>query len=167
MLGEKSLTTKTGNRDRAIRRDKRLKRFARPLRNHIAALTCCAPEAEDLIDSYPALLVGLVSPLTTAGQRQQAFKAILAGQPLKQIASLLNLPVWLRRMPAEAFREPIRHLPAEAEFQSKVANFIPAKARRTREWLEHVSRADEACGGAFALWVAKYCHDIAPSRRTP
>lgn len=151
--------------DDATQRKQRLKRFAPLFRDRVAALTCCAPEAEDLIDSFPGLLVALVSNVGTQRQRARAFETILNGGSLKQAADVLALPLWLRKMPPEAFREPIRQLPGEAQFTAKIINFIPQKAHSTGDWLEHVSFADEACSSGFALWVAKHCGSVAPSRR--
>ena len=155
----------SGPRDDATQRAQRLKRFTPLFRERIAALTCCAPQAEDLADSFPGLLVALVSNVGTAQQRAKAFETILSGGSIKVAAELLELPIWLKKMPPEAFREPIRHLPSEAQFTAKIANFIPDKANSTGDWLEQVSFADEACDSGFALWVAKHCGSVAPSRR--
>lgn len=151
--------------DASARRAERLKRFSPLFRDRVAALTCCSPQAEDLIDSFPGLLVALVSDVGTRLQRARAFEAILNGDSVKYAAECLELPIWLRKMPPEAFREPLRRLPNEQQFTAKIANFIPAKAHRTGDWLEHVSFAEEACDSDFALWVAKHCTSISPSRR--
>ncbi len=151
--------------DAASRRVQRLKRFAPLFRDRIAALTCCAPQAEDLVDSFPGLLVALVSNVGTRQQRAQAFEAILNGDSIKSAAQHLELPIWLRKMPPEAFREPLGRLPSEQQFTAKIANFIPDKAHRTGDWLEQVSFAEEACDSDFALWVAKHCSSVSPSRR--
>ena len=150
---------------RAACRARRLKRFAPLFRDRIAGLTCCAPQAEDLADSFPGLLVALVSNVGTAEQRAVAFDTILSGGSIKAAAQQLALPLWLRKMPPEAFREPLRHLPGEAQFTAKITNFIPEKAHVAGDWLEQVSFADEACDSGFALWVAKHCGSVAPSRR--
>ncbi len=152
-------------RNGAPQRAQRLKRFTPLFRDRIAALTCCAPQAEDLADSFPGLLVALVSNVGSAQQRTKAFEAVLNGGSIKVAAELLELPLWLKKMPPEAFREPLRHLPSEAQFTAKIANFIPNKANSTGDWLEQVSFADEACDSGFALWVAKHCGSVAPSRR--
>ena len=47
--------------EQAARRTRRLTRFAPIFRERIAALTCCAPQAEDLADSFPGMLVALVA----------------------------------------------------------------------------------------------------------
>lgn len=146
-------------------RSRRLKRFSPLFRSRIAALTCCAPQAEDLAESFPGLLVAMVSNISTIEKRSKAFGTILDGGSIKVAAEILGLPMWLRKMPPEAFREPIRRLPTESQFTAKITNFIPERAHSTGDWLEHVSFADEACGSSFALWVAKHCGSVAPSRR--
>lgn len=151
--------------DRRDCRERRLKRFAPIFRERIAALTCCAPEAEDLIDSFPALLVALVSNFATPEIRAHAFRTILDGRPLKEAATALALPLWLKKMPPEAFREPIIQLPNTAPFASKISNFIPQEVGSTPDWLEQVQLAEGACDSAFALWVAKHCDAVTPLRR--
>lgn len=146
-------------------RAQRLKRFSPIFRARVAALTCCSSRAEDLAESFPGLLVAMVSNISTLEQRSRAFKIILGGGSLKEAADVLGLPMWLKKMPPEAFREPIGHLPSENQFTAKITNFIPEKAHSTGDWLEQVSFADEACGSSFALWVAKHCRSVAPSRR--
>ena len=146
-------------------RARRLKRYSPLFRARIAALTCCSSQAEDLADSFPGLLVALVSNVSSVEKRSKAFDTVLEGGSVKAAAEILGLPFWLKKMPPEAFREPIRHLPSESQFTAKITNFIPDKAHTTGDWLEHVSFADEACGSSFALWVAKHCSSVAPSRR--
>ncbi|MFY0611925.1 MAG: PcfJ domain-containing protein [Hyphomicrobiaceae bacterium] len=151
--------------NRAACRARRLNRFAPLFRDRVAALTCCAPQAEDLADSFPGLLVALVSNVGTVEQRAAAFNTILSGGSLRLAAQQLALPLWLRKMPPEAFRGPIRQLPGEDQFTAKISNFIPEKAHIAGDWLEQVSFAGEACHSGFALWVAKHCGSVAPSRR--
>ena len=75
--------------DDTAQRKQRLTRFSPLFRDRIAALTCCAPEAEDLVDSFPGLLVALVSNVGTPRQRARAFETILNGGSLKQAAEIL------------------------------------------------------------------------------
>lgn len=146
-------------------RRRRIERFPPEMRELIAALTCCAPQAEDLADSFPALLVALVSDFATPAARSEAFHLILEGQSLKRAAATIGLPLWLKKMPAEAFREPIGPLPSAAPFCTKIGNFIPPKPSNLPDWLEQIQLAEGACDSAFALWVAKHWASVAASRR--
>lgn len=148
------------------RRARRLAQFAPIFRDRIAALTCCAPQAEDVADSFPGLLVALISDHATPAARRDAFHAVLDGRPLSEAAAILALPSWLRKIPAEAFREPIGRLPSEAQFTARISNFIPKRPAVVPDWLEQVKFADAACDSKFALWVAKHCGSVTPGRRT-
>lgn len=148
-----------------LARDERLQRFAPIFRERVAALTCCAPQAEDLIDSFPALLVALVSDFGSRSAREKAFDVVISGGTLKSAANALGLPLWLKKMPAEAFSHPLHTLPSETEFTAKIANFLPERRSKSSGWLEQVSAASECCDGVFALWVAKHCGSVAASRR--
>ena len=109
--------------------------------------------------------MALVSDFASPTARAEAFQIVLDGGSLKAAAQALNLPLWLKKMPPEAFREPIRQFPSEVLFSAKITNFIPAKMKGVSEWLEQVSFADEACDTDFALWVAKHCGSVAEPRR--
>jgi len=151
-------------------RDQRLHKFAPIFRERIAALTCCAPQAEDLIDSFPALLVALISDFGSGPARAKAFEIIIDGGSIKLAAKALGLPIWLKKMPAEAFQCPIHALPCEPQFTAKISNFVPDPANGSgaggsRDWLDQVTAGSETCDSLFALWVAKHCGSIAASRR--
>lgn len=149
----------------AKRRDERLKRLPAVFREQIAALTCCAPAAEDLIDTFPALLIAMVSDFGSSAARAKAFETVINGGSLKAAAEALELPMWLKKMPPEAFRQPIQKLPCEAHFSQKIAHLVPDNTSSSFDWLEQVSSASEVCDSGFALWVAKHCKPIPVSRR--
>jgi hypothetical protein len=149
----------------ALRRDRRIRRFPETIRNHIAALTCCSPEAEDLIESFPGLLVALVSDFGTPNARAQAFNTIVHGGSIRLAAKSLELPLWLKRLPPEAFRRPIQCLPDDKQFSTRIASFVPDRSGANSDWLEQISNASEACSSTFALWVAKHCAAVPATRR--
>lgn len=137
-------------------REARLRQFDPSYRSQIAALTSCSPEAEDLTESFPALLFALVSDYATAPQRTRAFQTILEGGSLKVAAEYLGLPMWLKRLPACAFRQPLSDLPDDAEFAERIGNYLPTTARSAAGWLDQVMYAYDACGPRFALWIARH-----------
>lgn len=161
--------TATRRRPRKVggetRRAARLARFAAPFDELIAGLTAAAPQAEDLAETFPALLFALVSGYGCAKQREQAFATILAGGSLKTAAEQLALPFWLRRLPAEAFAVPLPALPQDPQFAVRIANHIPEATHGAREWLEDVAFASAVSDQSFALWVARQCHAVPASRR--
>ena len=65
--------------DRWRMRTARLARFAPPYRDLIAGLTSAAPQADDLTETFPALLFALVTGYGTPTRRERAFRLVLDG----------------------------------------------------------------------------------------
>ena len=131
-------------------------------RRFVAELTACAGELEDLADSFPALLFGLVSGYATPEERERCFELVARGAPLRDAADALRLPWWLRRLPAEAFMAPLPVFPFDQDFSLRIANLIPRDAGATPAWLTRVSHAFEAAGPDYALWIARQPDLAAP-----
>jgi hypothetical protein len=138
----------------AARRRRRLTAFRPPYRAAVADLTADWPAGEDLADSFPGLLFALATGYGTAAVRQHARRMIDLGEPLKSVASVLALPLWLRRIPAQSFRTPLPPLPTDEAFASHVLNRIPACPEYCAEWLDRLFLALGLIGRDFALWAA-------------
>jgi hypothetical protein len=115
----------------------------------------------DLLTSFPAVAVTLITKRLAPRRRVAALKLLLAGKPLTQIAAALNLPMWLRRVPPEALYTP---LPADLDpndraFGRLIANAMPPTFRPGSAWLEQVLAARKLCDDEFALWFAHRCWD--------
>ncbi len=147
------------------RRAARLSRFASPFDELVGGLTAAAPQAEDLADSFPALLFALVSGYGTAAGREAAFNTILDGGALKSAAAQLGLPLWLKRLPPHSFARPLPALPDDPQFAVRIANYVPEATEGAREWLEDVAFASVISDQSFALWVARQAHTVPASRR--
>lgn len=147
------------------RRRDRMSRFNPLFRDRIAALTCCSLEAEDVTESFPALLVALVSNYNTHSARKACFNIILSGGSIKTAAKALDLPLWLKRIPPEAFQEPISRPVSAPLLTAKISNFIPPKTNKACDWFSEVNSASDSGDEAFALWVARHCTSVAQSRR--
>jgi len=139
----------------ASRRQARVDAFHPSYRRFIAELTSCAGELEDLADSFPALLFALVSGFATPAKRAHACELVCDGAPLREAADVLGLAWWLRKLPAQAFSEPLPSFPTDQEFALRIASLIPREARRQPIWLARVGRAYECSGEAYALWTAR------------
>ena len=137
------------------RRRLRIETFHPTYRRFIAELTSCAPELEDLADSFPALLFALVSGFATPVRRARACELVCDGAPLREAADTLGLAWWLRKLPAQAFTEPLPAFPTDREFAFRIASLIPREARRLPIWLARVGYAYECGGEAYALWIAR------------
>ena len=146
---------KTAQARKSRLRTGRIRQFDPVYRERIAALTCCSQEADDLIESFPALLFALTTRYGSPAQRERAFTTVLDGGSLKAAAEQLGLPLWLKRLPPNAFREPFQCLPQEPEFIERIGNCQPVHPRAAAGWLDQVLFAYDACGPRFALWCAK------------
>lgn len=139
-------------------------RFRRPLRR----LSETSPALADLLFSFPAACLALVTARTSPAARAQARELVRSGAPLADVACVLQLPLWLRRLPPEAFD---RVLPArigdgrDAEFGRRVINLMPKEGKSPAGWLHWVLAARAVCGDEFALWLA--AQPIFQTRRQP
>ena len=146
----------------APRRRRRIEAFHPSYRRFIAELTSCAAELEDLSDSFPALLFALVSGYATGPKRARACELVCDGAPLREAADALGLAWWLRKLPAQAFTEPLPAFPIDQEFALRIASLIPREERRLPIWLARAGHAYEAGGAPYALWVARQTDLVSP-----
>jgi hypothetical protein len=149
--------------DAAGRRQRRIESFHPSVRRFVAELTCCAGELEDLADSFPALLFALVSGYASCAQRERCCALISEGASLRDAADSVGLAWWLRKLPAAAFADPLPVFPADQEFAFRIANLIPRDQQLMPTWLARVSHALEACGSAYALWIARQQELVGPA----
>ncbi len=141
--------------DPALRRERRIADFQANVRPRIASLTHGVPRLEDLADSFPALLFALAAGYNPGPARDKAITLALEGATLRHIAETLDLPVWLRRLPAGTFTELMPQLPCDADFALRLGSFVPAERRRAQAWFIAVTDAYLAGGREFALWTAR------------
>lgn len=142
-------------------------RFAAPIRREIRRIVRMHPRAGDLCDTFPGLLYALAVRLGPPSQRLSALSAIESGAPLKVVARTMGLPMWLRKLPPEAFGELHVNLPQSAAFSRQIAHRLPRGPREAQAWLKSVQFAYTACGEDFAVWLAAqpiYETDLEPSR---
>lgn len=144
----------TGFETNVTRRRRRLNSFRTPFRLEIARLTLNWPAVEDLADSFPALLFALATGYGTSPTREAAFHMVEMGQPLKEVAAVLGLPLWLRRVPAEALQQPLPALPLDSEFAAAILGRIPDDAMECTLWLDRLLAAYKLNGREFAVWAA-------------
>lgn len=130
-------------------------RFQASERARLTRLVASHRYAEDLLWSFPGLLFALASPAVAAEARAEALGMIVAGAPLADAAGILGVPVWLRKMPPEAFQGALPRLPDTPSFAFRIANHMPADAKDANRWLNTVAAAHQACNEDFALWMAR------------
>ncbi|MEZ5775538.1 MAG: hypothetical protein R3D33_12765 [Hyphomicrobiaceae bacterium] len=131
-----------------------LDRFAPPHRTDVQELAASSRALADLADSFPAMLFALATGYGTATARRHCLELVLAGRPLKEAAAELGLPLWLKRLPPEAFDTPLTRLPAGEEFGRRIVNHLPLESWKAVSWFRRVTVAADLAGEDFALWLA-------------
>lgn len=139
----------------ASRRQQRIESFHPSCRRLVGELAASSAALEDLADSFPGLLFALATGYATAAERRRALALLAAGAPLREAADAVGLAWWLRKLPPQAFVEPLSPLPADPDFAFRITNLIPSEPRLTSAWLTRVTHAHEACGTPYALWLAR------------
>lgn len=110
---------------------------------------------EDLLFSFPGLLYAVGSPALGDCVRAEALRLVTSGAPLAEAARLLGVPMWLRKLPPDAFQGALPRLPDTPAFAFRIANTLPAQASDAKRWLAFVAAAYQACNEDFALWIAR------------
>jgi hypothetical protein len=143
--------------------ERRLQRFHPRFRARVAAVAARHSRLADLAASFPALLFALAVP--RAGfDREHVCARVIAGAPLRELAALTQLPLWLRRVPTEGFDRPIPRLPGSAAASGQIANHIPRAPKDIGPWLTAVGNAWGTADEAVAVWMARIWRR-APRRR--
>src|SRR5688572_18970300 len=89
-----------------LQAERRLARYHKDFRTLVQALARRHPRLGDLAASFPALLFALAAP--RRGFRPEGVIArAIEGAPLKTLAELAAVPLWLRKLPPEAFTRPL------------------------------------------------------------
>src|SRR3954466_6545395 len=90
--------------------ERRLRRYYAPVNAQVRALAGRHSRLADLAVSFPALLFALAVPRVRFDPGL-AVARVIAGASLADVASEVRLPLWLRKLPPEAFVRPIPLLP--------------------------------------------------------
>lgn len=136
--------------------ERAVQRFAPAARREIRRIIKACPRAGDLCETFPGILYVLAAGSISASERADTLSAIEAGVPLKNVARRLGLPMWLRKLPAEAFVGDLSGpLPQSPSFTRQIAHRLPRTTRESPTWLQAVVCAHEACGEDFAIWLAQ------------
>ena len=80
---------------------------------------------------------------------------VLNGASLAELAAAAAVPMWLRKLPPQAFTRHIGTLPDGELFRRRIANHLPASAKLAPTWLRAVADAAEWGDEATAIWVAR------------
>jgi hypothetical protein len=130
-------------------------RFAPAARREVRRLLRSSPRMADLGVVFPGALFALASRRGPAAQRLNALALIESGAQLKAVARVLDLPMWLRRLPPEAFEDVLPDLPKGEAFARRIATRLPKSAAESAFWLRAVAFGARACDEDFAIWIAE------------
>lgn len=143
------------NEGLARRIDAEVKRYPRAYQRRLRKFASVSPRMADLLVSFPAVAFALVSGYADADRRGAAVGKVKSGAPLSQVAQALGLPLWLRKLPPEAFIVPLEGVPhGDERFERSIVQFIPKAPEVMAGWLCWLIAANRACGSRFALWMA-------------
>jgi hypothetical protein len=146
-----SANVRTPARTSLIQRQ--LARYCARLQPRVRALASRDTRLADLAVSYPALLFALAVPRRGIDPAP-IIAGVINGEPLTMLSAAAGLPVWLRRLPPEAFVRAIAPLPDGDAVRRHIPNHIPKSAKELPEWLDAVAEAYSVGDERIALWIA-------------
>ncbi len=134
--------------------ERRLRRYHPRFQGKVRSLATRHTRIGDLAVSFPALLFALAVPRPRFDPAP-ALARVIAGFALAEIAATADVPMWLRKLPPEAFTRPIPRLPDGELFRRRIANHLPRSPRFSSTWLQAVADLAEFGHESAAMWVAR------------
>ncbi len=142
-----------GHRCARRRIERAIARFPEQHRMAVAALAARDDRIADLAQSFPALLFALAVPRPGI-DAEPVLADVTAGTPLRDLAASARVPMWLRKLPPEAFAMRLAPLPDSELLRLQIANYLPRPGRAAL-WLAAVSEAARWGDASFVLWIAR------------
>lgn len=143
-------------------------RFEASTRREVRRLLRASPRVAEMASVCPAVVHVLAARVAPVAARRKARRQIEDGASLKAVAATLGLPLWLRRLPPEAFSGAVPPLPDGEAFARRIAARLPDRPGKAGRWLNSVAFAAAAADEAFAVWTAEQAafHDSEASPRS-
>lgn len=135
-------------------RERRLRRYHPRVQEKVRALAMRHSRIADLAASFPALLFALAVPRPGLDPAP-ALARVIDGRALAEAAAAAEVPLWLRKLPPEAFARPIARLPDGELFRRQIANHLPHSPKLAPKWLELVAEVAELAHEQAAVWIAR------------
>ncbi len=132
-----------------------IRRYRRTYRRRLRNVAALHRSLADLVVSFPAAAFALATEFGDRHARQAAIDLVKDGQPLRRVAKTLGLPLWFRKLPPEAFREPFGIVPMSGALQQGVSGHIPHDVMQTADWLATLLGSWKGCDEDFAVWIAR------------
>ena len=151
-MGNAVISANEGARPCALQTQ--IKSYHRSYRRRLRKLVRHSSRLGDLAYTVPAAAFALESGRVTPDRRGEAVRMVIDGRSLKDVAAILDLAAWTRRLPPEAFRRPLGALPEGVRFARKVGGRVPADPRAVAPWLAAIEAGYDVADENFALWLA-------------
>ena len=135
--------------------DMQLRRYHRSYRRRLRKFAHTGNRMRDLVFAFPAAAFTLAGGHGDCRRRADALALVRGGAGLRDVANALDLPAWSRRIPPEAFVEPIGALPTTDDFARRIVGLVPTDRKSSAMWFQWVKRGNALCDDRFALWIAK------------
>lgn len=133
--------------------ERHLRRYPAAVQGAVRAAARVHPHVADLAVSFPGLLFA-VATAPRGARRERLIAAVLAGEPLAALAARAGLPLWLRKLPPEAFACALPPLPDGPLFRRQIVNHLPSP-QRAAAWLDAVAHAARWGHEGLAVWYAR------------
>ncbi|MGI9521532.1 MAG: PcfJ domain-containing protein [Hyphomicrobiaceae bacterium] len=151
--------------------DVQLRRYHRGYRRRLRKLAKTSRQLKDLIYTFPGAAFSIAAGHGNPLLRAEAVNLVQDGASLREIGKVLGLPVWVRRLPPEAFLQALGKIPGGDDFARRISNTVPQDPAQCSMWLQWVLRANALCDEEFAIWIARQHiwleHDRDPSPMLP
>jgi hypothetical protein len=139
---------------RSVMLERRLGRYHPRFQGAVRALATRHARIADLAASFPALLFALAVPRPGLDPAP-ALARVIDGLALAEAAAAADVPMWLRKLPAEALIRPIMRLPDGAPFRRQIANHLTRSVKLAPTWLQAVADMAELAHEQAAVWIAR------------
>jgi len=153
-MTENPLRTSRREAARADVLERRLQRYHPRFQGAVRGLAMRHSRIADLAASFPALLFALAVP-RPGFDPTPALARVIEGLGLAEAAAAADLPLWLRKLPPEAFAAPIARLPDGELFRRQIANHLPRSPKNMPGWLQVVADVSTLAHEPAALWIAR------------
>jgi hypothetical protein len=134
--------------------ERQLRRYHPRFQRSVRSLAMRHSRIADLASSFPALLFALAVPRPGLDPAP-ALARVIDGLALADVAAVVDVPLWLRKLPPEALVRPIARLPDGDLFRRQIANHLPQSPKLAPIWLQVVSDVAELAHESAAVWIAR------------
>lgn len=134
--------------------ERQLRRYDRRNTGAVRSLAMRHQRIADLALSFPALLFALAVPRPGL-DAARALKRVIDGCALSEVAAAAELPMWLRKLPPEAFAHPLPRLPDGELFRRQIGNHLPRSPKLAAAWLQVVAEVGALAHEQAAVWIAR------------